>query len=222
MTTTNKDETGEKLLVDTSLLKPYPQNAKKHTPEQIDQLARSITEYGWTTRILVDQDNMIINGHGRWMAAKQLGLKEAPVIRRSDLTDERIRALRLIDNRVSDTGYNQDLLKMELSELADLDVGIENFFTDEEMHFAIDDIDIDLEALTNDIQQDVEAMTGSTQEKIDNEDETQVPIKKILGYSSVNLSQSRKLGLLSAHAELVTGRTGADALSYFISDHLGL
>lgn len=221
MTNTN-DMPGEELLLDIALLKPYPKNAKKHPEEQIDQLAKAIEKDGWTTRILIDQNNTIINGHGRWMAATKLGLEKVPVLRRSDLTEEHIKKIRLVDNRVSDTGYDQDLLKDELAELASLDVGIEDFFTEAELTFAIDDIDIDLDALTDDIQNEVEEITGATQDKIDNEDDVAVPLKKVLGYTSVTLSQSRRLKKLVAHAELLTNRTGADALSTFIADHLGL
>jgi hypothetical protein len=216
-------ETGQKLTLPIDALVPYPKNAKKHTPQQIEQLGKSITEFGWTTRILVDENNTIVNGHGRWMAACELGLKEVPVIRRKDLTEDQIRKLRLIDNRVSDTGYDQELLKAELGELANIeDLGLADFFSEEEMHFAMDDIEIDMDALTDDIKDEVDALTGATQDRIDAEDNTVVPLLKVLGFSKVTTSQGRRIKALLAHAEQLTGKDGGAALSEFVADHMGL
>jgi hypothetical protein len=61
-------------------LRPYPRNARVHSPEQIGQIAAAITEFGWTLPLLIDVDDMILAGHGRVEAAKRLGIETAPVI----------------------------------------------------------------------------------------------------------------------------------------------
>jgi len=61
-------------------LVPYARNARTHSPEQVDQIAASIKEWGWTTAVLVDETGQIIAGHGRILAAQKLGLKTVPVM----------------------------------------------------------------------------------------------------------------------------------------------
>jgi ParB-like nuclease domain len=63
-------------------LRPYPRNARVHSPEQIKQIAAAITEFGWTMPLLIDEDDMILAGHGRVEAAKRLGIAVAPVTAR--------------------------------------------------------------------------------------------------------------------------------------------
>jgi ParB-like chromosome segregation protein Spo0J len=101
---------------------PYERNAKKHPQEQIDALAREIKDVGFTQPIVIDKDNVIVVGHGRAIAAKQLGMTKVPVHRLpADMSDERIRAIRLFDNKISETEWDKDLLQSELVELASLD-----------------------------------------------------------------------------------------------------
>jgi ParB/RepB/Spo0J family partition protein len=76
---------------------PYANNAKLHPEKQVKQVANSITEFGFNQPIVVDKENVIIVGHGRYMAAKQLALKEVPVLM-LDLTEEQAKAYRLADN----------------------------------------------------------------------------------------------------------------------------
>jgi DNA modification methylase len=106
-------------------LKPYENNPKEHPPEQIDRIAMSIQEYGFTVPVVVDGDNEIIMGHGRIMAAKQLGLKEVPCIQRGDLTEGQIRGLRIADNKVAESGWDADALSVELDFLDDMDFDLE-------------------------------------------------------------------------------------------------
>lgn len=104
-----------------SNLIPYEKNAKKHDEQQIDKLAREISDIGWTQPIVVDHKMNIVVGHGRRLAAIKLGLNSVPVIVLSDkLPDERIRAIRLFDNKIQETGFDIDLLNQELFELSNL------------------------------------------------------------------------------------------------------
>src|ERR1017187_9458149 len=74
-------------------LKPYPGNARTHSDAQINQIAASIKEFGWTNPILVDADDGIIAGHARWLVAKKLAMKEVPVIVLAHLSEAQRRAL---------------------------------------------------------------------------------------------------------------------------------
>lgn len=125
-------------------LKPYDNNAKIHTPEQIEQIKKSIQEFGMNDPIGIwGKDNLIVEGHGRLAACKELGMKEVPVIRLDDLTDEQRRAYTLVHNQTTmNTGFNMDILTEELdnididmSELGFLDseeVDLDDFFTEPE------------------------------------------------------------------------------------------
>lgn len=112
-------------------LKPYPANAKKHPQEQIDALAREISDVGFRVPIVVDSDLVIVQGHGRLQAARQAGLTEVPVhTLPSDISPERVRAMRLFDNKIGETGWDTMLLNqelVELSEIPDFDISLTGF-----------------------------------------------------------------------------------------------
>ena len=100
-------------------LKPYEKNAKIHTPEQIEQIKNSIREFGMNDPIGIwGKENLIVEGHGRLQACKELGMKEVPVIRLDDLTDEQRRAYTLIHNQTTmNTGFDIDILNEELDNI---------------------------------------------------------------------------------------------------------
>jgi hypothetical protein len=104
---------------------PYGRNAKKHPPEQIAALARQIREHGWDQPIVVDGDGIIIKGHGRRLAALELGLEMVPVIVRDDLTPAQKKAARLADNKLAESGWDLDMVLAELEELKGLDEDID-------------------------------------------------------------------------------------------------
>lgn len=108
--------------LDIDSIKPYRGNAKKHPPEQIDQIARSIQEFGWQQNLVIDSKNVLVIGHGRWLAARKLGLKRVPCMRSDNLTPQQLKALRLADNRVGESGWDEDFLKMELDNITDIDM----------------------------------------------------------------------------------------------------
>lgn len=110
----------------TDALAPGPRNARTHPKGQVDQICASIEAFGFTNPILVDLGGGVIAGHGRLLAAKQLGLTEVPTITLAGLTDVQKRALRIADNKIAQgAGWDQDLLKLELGELATLDIDID-------------------------------------------------------------------------------------------------
>jgi site-specific DNA-methyltransferase (adenine-specific) len=113
---------------------PYVKNSRTHTDEQIAQIAASIKEFGWTNPILVDGSNGIIAGHGRLMAARKLGFKEVPTIELADLTETQKKAYIIADNRLAlNAGWDNEMLKIEFDELADLgfDMELTGFTLDE-------------------------------------------------------------------------------------------
>ena len=87
--------------ISASDLTPYARNARTHSDEQVDQIANSIKEFGFNNPVLIDNDNGIIAGHGRVMAADNLGFKDVPCIRLKHLSDEQKRAYILIDNKLA-------------------------------------------------------------------------------------------------------------------------
>lgn len=98
-------------------IKPYEKNAKKHSPKQIKQVAKSISQFGWAQPLVVDTDNVLIIGHCRLEAAKMLELQEVPVLRMEDLTPAQVKALRLADNRLNESPWDMALVIDELREL---------------------------------------------------------------------------------------------------------
>ena len=130
---------------------PYINNSRKHSDEQVAQIAASIKEFGWTNPILVDGNNGLIAGHGRLLAARKLGMDKVPTIELSHLSDIQKKALIIADNKLAlNSDWDNELLMLELKELdsADFDLSVLGFDQDE------------LDALLNPI----EATTGLTDE----------------------------------------------------------
>jgi DNA modification methylase len=101
-----------------SALKPYEKNARTHSAEQVEQIARSIKEFGFTNPLLIDEQDRIIAGHGRLQAARALQMSDVPVIVLSGLTDAQRRALILADNKIAlNSGWDFKLLSDELADL---------------------------------------------------------------------------------------------------------
>lgn len=93
-------------------------NARLHTPKQIDQIVNSITTFGFTNPILIDTENKIIAGHGRIEAAKQMELKTVPCIVLADMDEEQLRAYAIADNKIAlNSAWDFEVLNMELTDL---------------------------------------------------------------------------------------------------------
>lgn len=98
-------------------LVPY-ENNPRNNKKAVDKVAKSIEEFGFKVPIVVDENNVIVAGHTRLLASKQLGLESVPVIVAKELTDEQIKAFRLADNKVSEfSKWNEDKLRDELKQL---------------------------------------------------------------------------------------------------------
>ena len=105
----------------TSDLIPYVNNTRTHSDEQVNQIASSIKEFGFTNPVLLDDNNGVIAGHGRIMAAKKLSIDEIPTITLVGLTEAQIKAYIIADNAIAlNAGWNEDLLQLELMSLDEL------------------------------------------------------------------------------------------------------
>jgi hypothetical protein len=120
--------------VETGKLVPYARNARTHSEAQVQQIAGSIREFGFTNPVLIDDENGIIAGHGRVLAAQLLGLADVPCIRLSHLNETQRRAYVLADNRIAlNSGWDDAMLAIELAELQidGIDLGALGFDDDD-------------------------------------------------------------------------------------------
>jgi len=112
----------------------YARNSRTHSPEQVDQIAASMREWGWTNPVLVDEDGMIIAGHGRILAAKKLGLADAPVMVARGWSDAQKRAYVIADNKLAlNAGWDMEKLAVEIGDLSGMgfDLALTGFSADE-------------------------------------------------------------------------------------------
>lgn len=113
---------------------PYANNSRTHDDRQIDQVAESIKEFGFTNPILIDEDNGVIAGHGRLLASKKLNLDEVPCIILNGLSDEQKKAYVIADNKLAlNAGWNEKMLMKELFTLEgkEFDLLLTGFSSDE-------------------------------------------------------------------------------------------
>ena len=131
-------------------LTPYENNAKIHTPEQIDQICASIKDFGMNDPIaIVGKDNIIVEGHGRLMACKKLGINEVPVIRLDHLNEQERKAYTLAHNKLTmNTGFDMDKLNAELQELVEMDMADYGFIEVDETPVELDEDGYDPEEET--------------------------------------------------------------------------
>lgn len=128
---------------------PYERNTKKHDKTQINNVAESIKQYGFVQPIVIDKNNVVVIGHCRLLAAKQLKMKEVPCVCVEDLTEEQVKALRIVDNKSNESEWDFDILP---DELADLD------FSNFDFTFGIDDEEENFDE--NDLERDDEKDGG--------------------------------------------------------------
>ena len=118
-------------VIPLSALKPYENNAKIHTPEQVEQIRKSIEGFGFNDPIAVDENNMVIEGHGRLLALKEMGRTEVECIRLAGLTEEQKKAYILIHNKLTmNTGFDLDILPSELQSIEGIDMSFFGFDLD--------------------------------------------------------------------------------------------
>jgi ParB-like chromosome segregation protein Spo0J len=107
-------------------LEPYARNSRTHSPEQVAQLVASIKEFGWTNPVLIDEHGGVIAGHGRIMAARELGMEEVPCIVLAGLTEAQKKAYIIADNKLGlNAGWDEEMLRLEMEDLQGLDFRLE-------------------------------------------------------------------------------------------------
>lgn len=143
----------EKISIDK--IKPYENNAKLHPPEQIEQIKKSIQDFGNNDPIAIDENGVIIEGHGRYEALKELGFKEIEVIRLSHLSEQQKKAYSLIHNKLTmNTDFDYNILDSELAYINEIDMSVFGF------ELSISDEDFDTEfSLTDDEKPSREQIT---------------------------------------------------------------
>ena len=108
---------------------PYEKNTKKHDDVQINNVAESIKQYGFVQPIVIDKNNVVVIGHCRLLAAKKLKMADVPCVCVEDLTEEQVKALRIVDNKSNESPWDFDFLADELSDISldgfDFDFGLD-------------------------------------------------------------------------------------------------
>lgn len=138
-------------LIEINLINEYENNVKIHTDEQIEQIIMSIQKYGNNDPIAIDENNTIIEGHGRFLALKRLGYTTIPVIKLGHLTDEQKREYILIHNKLTmNTGFDMERLEKELDEI-ETDLSLYGFEQFEEF---FEELDEELEELEDEEPED--------------------------------------------------------------------
>lgn len=111
---------------------PYINNPKEHPGEQVDKIASSIKNFGFSIPLIIDINNEIIAGHGRYQAAKKLQLDDVPCIIKDDLSEAQIKAFRIADNKVAESEWNFEALFAEMEQLEDMDFDLKSLGFDED------------------------------------------------------------------------------------------
>lgn len=108
---------------------PYEKNTKKHDDVQINNVAESIKQYGFVQPIVIDKNNVVVIGHCRLLAAKKLKMTDVPCVCVDDLTEEQVKALRIVDNKSNESDWFNDILELELPDVDlsafDFDFGLD-------------------------------------------------------------------------------------------------
>lgn len=121
-----KDITFHSIKVKTADLVPYARNSRTHDDAQIAQIAASIREFGFTNPVIIDEDNGIIAGHGRVLAAQKLSIDKVPCVQVKGWTEAQKKAYVIADNKLAlNAGWDEEMLALEFDELAELDFDLE-------------------------------------------------------------------------------------------------
>lgn len=197
-------------------LTPYEHNAKKHGPEQVAKIAASIHKFGWQGNpIVVTEDGVIIAGHGRRLAAIELGMTHVPVVVARGLTEEQTRALRLADNRVAISDIDTELLKKDLDGLTELLGGI---FDTKELDFMQADLgEMNTDAFVTDMDVVIADQQADMEQRVERAAEARISIAKAFGFKDLPASSQIHITRIMARAEAATGLKADEALVTYLA-----
>jgi ParB-like chromosome segregation protein Spo0J len=168
---------------------PYAKNSRTHDDFQIQQIAASIREFGFTNPVLIDSEDGIIAGHGRVMAARKLGLTEVPCIRLGHLTETQKRAYIIADNKLAlNSGWDEEMLGLELADLREADFDLDLIGFDAGEIGVIDIDETEMPSLPNGDKQPFQQKTFTLHDEQSEEVDAAVSKAKEMGHgeSSVN------------------------------------
>lgn len=199
-------------------VKPYENNVKVHDEDQVAKIAESIKKFGFDQPIVVDKDGVIIKGHGRTKAATLLGLKKVPVLVRTDLTEDEVKAARIADNRVAISDFDTMALQKELE---NINFDLHGIFDDKELNFLDADLgEIRPEGIVEDLYADIEAKATETVEKLEETDKAKVKIQDALGFKEITGEEERTVARFMAKVEGETQKLGAEAFVDFANKYI--
>ncbi len=193
-------------------IKPYALNAKIHGDKQVQKIAESIKRLGWRGNpIVVDEDGIILAGHGRRLAALSLDMKRVPVIQYKSMTEDEKKAFRLADNRVAVSDFDEDMLQQELEAIG---LDMDGIFDKKELEFMQVDLgEMTTDAFITDIDAAVREQQHETKQNMEKTAATKIPIAKVLGFKDVlsanEIHVSRFMGR-------IIGEFGGDPESAFV------
>jgi hypothetical protein len=203
--------------VDIDLPRAAENNNKDHTPDSVKKLAKSLAKLGQITPIILDRDDEIIAGHGRVLAAKELGWSKIKAIR-LPVDARTAREMRIADNLASNQNYDLEALTKEL---ADLDLGeeLDALINDDRMR---DNLDIAMktleemshEAFVKDLDKAVDEYAEESDDLMDEIDEKDVPLKQIFEFSSFKPKEARRVNLFLA---MIRGKGDQDTKQSFLA-----
>lgn len=202
-------------LWDLDRIKPFELNAKKHDDKQVEAIVKSIQRFGFDQPIVVDKDGVVIKGHGRRLACIKLGLKQVPVLVRSDLTEDQVNAARLADNRVAMGDFDTELLKASLESI-ELD-DLRGIFEDKELDFLESDL---MEMNTDIFIEDLDTAISAQSEEVDQQFEKvaarKVKLSKAFGFTDILGSDQIYVTQFMEQVQEATGKEGYEAFITFI------
>lgn len=197
-------------------IKPYEKNVKVHDSEQVKKIAESIQKFGWDQPIVVDKDGVIIKGHGRTAAAKLLGLKQVPVLVRSDLSPDEVKAARIADNRVALGDIDTSMLQ---EELRGIDIDLTGIFDEKELKFLDEDLpEVEIEDEAE--EEPPQEPPKKEAEPPKKDEEEYVSIAEALGIDKVKRKDRYFLSSFICRLETETQKVGAEALVEFSRNYI--
>lgn len=194
-------------------LTPYETNVKKHERDQVARIAEAIQRHGFDVPIVVDQHGVIIKGHGRRLAAIELGMTHVDVIVRDDLTPDQVRAARLADNRVAQGDLDTEMLQAELLRI---DEDLTGIFDAKELEFAKADLgDMNMDAFVSDMDQVVTDQRADMEARAETASTERVTLARAFGFKDVPANACIHITRLVAKAESATGLKEGEALAVY-------
>jgi hypothetical protein len=192
---------------------PYELNSKKHEKDQVKKIVESIKRFGWDVPIVVDKHGIIIKGHGRRLAAIELGLDKVPVLVRDDLSDDQVKAARVADNRVAISDIDPEMLK---AELAAIDMDLTGIFDAKELEFLDADLGaINPGAFVDDMDKVVAEQRADIETRIETAAASKVSLARAFGFKDISAAGQIAITNLMAKAEAATGLKNDEALVAF-------